>query len=442
MLWNLLGSYFTLVVFFALYAIGVIAILFFLRKQSGKSRLIFLILSLAALVLFFSQGDRFTYGRLILWGLPNYSHADILPQVVLPRSKNPVMLEKAASADLDDERLFIFKNKKLKIRRKDLDRFLAKNETRSLIIVKDGKIIYENYFNGMRRDEMARCFSITKSVLSILVGIAREDGHIKSVQDPVAFYIPTYQKPDFNNIRIEHLLTMTSGLYYRQHSSLNPFTEQVELYYTPDRIEFLKKATIERAPGTFWNYNDTAVNLLGRVLEKATAKKGYRYLSEKLWEPLGMEYEASWSVDHLNPQNRFAAYASGLNIVPRDLIKIGLLYMNKGKWHGKRIVSEEWVRRSTTLTKGDNPLLFGADPRWGPYWNSSYKYLWWIPREHGHDNVFVANGILGQYLYVSPNHGVVIVRTGNGWGDFGPWLELLGNLARIARGEKIITGTE
>lgn len=426
---------------FCLTVISVFITAFLITRHSSKKTktLTFSILILAAsfLIVF---GKNTMYGRLIRWGLPGVSQYKVMPYNTIPRSRNPVSLIHRGNAIFADPGKTVFRNNRYHIKMKNLESFLSENQTLALIVVKDGAIVMEKYANGMKPGDISKCFSITKPIVSILIGIALQEGHIKSLKDPVSAYVPELRGRKHANITIEHLLNMTSGIRFRKSEGLNPCTEDVWQYYTPNRYELIMNSELDEEPGTRWKYNDYGVHLLGLVLERATKKKVHEYLSEKIWNPLGMEHDARWTVD--SNDNNFANFASGLAAAPRDLLKIGLLFLKKGNWEGTQVVPADWIRKSTALACGDNPVLHTADPGWGPYWNCAYKYLWWIPRGEEYERAYAGNGMLGQYLYVSPKRNIVIIRMGQGWGEFGPWLHFLMNLSRVANGEEIINGPD
>ncbi|WP_140937740.1 serine hydrolase domain-containing protein [Sphingobacterium lumbrici] len=276
----------------------------------------------------------------------------------------------------------------------DFDTFLAEHESVAFMIIRNDSIKYENYFRGYDQSSVVPSFSMAKSVTSILIGCALEDGLIGSVDDPITKYIPELSKNGFNEVTIEHLLQMTSGLKFNE-GYYNPFGEIATFYYGINLRKVIKKLKLKDTPGNKFEYVSGNSQLLGLVLERALANKTVsQYLEEKIWRPLGMEYDTSWSLDRKKKglEKTFCC----LNAVARDYAKIGRLYLHEGNWNGKQIVPTNWVKVSTKI-----------DTTAGSSWH--YQYQWWLPTKNGD---FMAQGILGQYIYVNPDKNLVIVRLG------------------------------
>lgn len=286
-----------------------------------------------------------------------------------------------------------------------LDWVLEKNNTVAFLIIKNDTIQYERYFKGYDQESIIPSFSMAKSVTSILIGCAIDDGFIRSVDESITNYIPELKKNGFEKVTIKHLLQMTSALKFSE-SYINPFGQAASFYYGRNLKHEISKLKLKGTPGQKFEYVSGNTQLLGLVLERALKVKTVtQYFQEKLWTPLEMEYDASWSIDKKNEgtEKTFCC----INARARDFAKIGRLYLNKGNWNGKQIVSEKWVEASTTIDTADGGVNY-------------YKYQWWLPSTSGD---FMAEGILGQYVYVNPSQDVVIVRMGknNGrinWSDF------------------------
>lgn len=285
------------------------------------------------------------------------------------------------------------------------DKVLEDNNTVAFLIIKNDTIQYEKYFSGYSQESIIPSFSMAKSVTSILIGCAIDDGLIKSVNEPITNYLPEMQKNGFSNVTVKHLLQMTSGLDFNE-SYFNPFGEAASFYYGTDLKHEVSKLKLKRKPGEQFEYVSGNTQLLGEVLERALKGKTItQYFQEKLWTPLEMEYDGSWSLD--KEKNGTEKTFCCINARARDFAKIGRLYLNKGKWNGKQIVSEKWVQESTTIDTTQGGVTI-------------YKYQWWLPTTTGD---FMAEGILGQYIYVNPSQNLLIVRMGknNGkmnWQDF------------------------
>jgi CubicO group peptidase (beta-lactamase class C family) len=283
------------------------------------------------------------------------------------------------------------------------DSYLEKTKTVAFLIIRHDTIQYEKYFKGYDQESIVPSFSMAKSVTSILIGCAIDDGYIKSVDESVCNYISELKKNGFEKVTLKHILQMTSGIDFNE-SYVNPFGDAASFYYGLNLRKQIAKMKLKKEPGIEFEYVSGNTQLLGLVLERALKNKTItQYLQEKLWTPLGMEYDATWSID--SKKSGLEKTFCCLNARARDFAKIGRLYKNKGNWNGKQVVSQKWVEESTKtdLTEGSVPY---------------YQYQWWLPTP-GID--FMAEGILGQFIYVNPSKDLVIVRLGKKEGGADWW---------------------
>lgn len=284
-----------------------------------------------------------------------------------------------------------------------LDQYLEDNKTLAFLIIKNDSIQYEKYFKGYDQQSIVPSFSMAKSVTSILIGCAIDEGLIQSVEEPITNYIPELSKNGFDKVSIKHLLQMTSGIQFNE-SYINPFGDAASFYYGLNLRKLIRKMKLKTSPGKQFEYTSGNTQLLGLVLERALKDKSITgYLQEKIWTPLGMEYDASWSVD--KKKNSLEKTFCCLNARARDFAKIGRLYKNKGKWNGKQIVSQKWVEESTKLDTSEGSASY-------------YQYQWWLPVSN---EDFMAEGILGQFVYVNPAKDLIIVRLGKKEGKANWW---------------------
>lgn len=283
------------------------------------------------------------------------------------------------------------------------DKYLEDNNTVAFLIIKNDTIQYEKYFDSYAKESIVPSFSMAKSVTSILIGCAIDDGFIKSVNEPITNYIPELTKNGFNKVTIKHLLQMTSGIEFNE-SYVNPFGDAASFYYGLNLRKAIGKMKLKTEPGKQFEYVSGNTQLLGLVLERAIKGKTITaYLQEKIWTPLEMEYTASWSIDR--KKNGLEKTFCCLNARARDFAKIGRLYKNKGNWNGKQIVSQSWVEESTKLDTSEGSANF-------------YQYQWWLPTPN---QDFMAEGILGQFVYVHPTKNLIIVRLGKNEGKADWW---------------------
>ena len=313
--------------------------------------------------------------------------------------------------------------------KQSLDSSLASSLTAAFLVIRNDSIIYENYFNGFSRESLLPSFSVAKSVVATLVGMAINEGKISSTQDPVTRYLPDLKKTDplYENITLQHLLDMRSGLKWNE-GKYGLQDDAIKMAFRPNLLKYVKKVKVDKAPGGAFNYQSINTELLALVVESATGKKLAAYLGEKLWEPLGMEYEATWNVDNKKRQQEIAF--AGLNATARDYAKLGQLYLNGGKWKDRQVISREWVNevshpdsmrqgytnqwwQSLSYYKTEDSLAAVSFKNDHPFSTSVFKNgneyrVGYNPAPH-------ANGILNQYVYFFPARNVVIVRLGRYW---------------------------
>ena len=312
----------------------------------------------------------------------------------------------------------------------DLDAFLRDSDTTALLVIQDDRLLYEGYFNGYTRDSVQTSFSMAKSVTSLLIGIAIDEGRIASVDDPVRRYLPDLSET-LQPVTLRHLLRMDAGV----ESSLPklvgpidaPWGDDARIYYGTDLRSLAAGVKAVYPPGERFHYNNFDPPLLGLVLERTTGVSIPEYLSRKVWQPLGMEAPASWTVD--SDTNAFAKMESGINARAIDFAKLGRLMLRGGDWDGRRVVSEAWVRQSTRPPDDGVALSReGWMPQIAVAPDSYYAMMWWGVRRAGGDADFYANGKHGQIIYVCPSKHAVLVRHGAGnhamW-----WAEVLRNMA-------------
>jgi len=287
---------------------------------------------------------------------------------------------------------------------KNLDTFLVNTGTQAFLVIQNDALIYERYFMGYQRDSIVTSFSVAKSFDSALIGIAIQEGYIKNVNDPITDYIPelAQRDPRFKDIQIRDLLMMASGLRYNS-DRLGSFGDDNLTYGFDDlRHLALTETEIVEKPGKAFLYNNYNPLLLGMLIERATNRPVTTYLQEKIWTPLNMEFDGSWSLDA--EQNGFEKMESGINGRALDFAKFGRLYLNKGNWDGSQIVPADWVAVSTA----DNGLMKDAPVYYG--------YMWWGEKCNPNSQDYLAMGNFGQYIYVSPEKNLIIVRNAESYG--------------------------
>ena len=283
---------------------------------------------------------------------------------------------------------------------------LEELETTALVVVKDGIIISEDYYKGTNKDDLRISWSISKSFVSALTGLALESGEIESIDDPVTKYVPMLKGSAYDGVPLRHVLNMASGIefdedYLDPGSDINQMGTVLGLGGSLD--EFATEQTnIARPSGTAWQYCSIDTHVVSMVLRAATGKTLQEYFVEKLWSKIGASADAKYTTD--GKGNAFAL--GGLNMRTRDYALFGELIRNKGKQGDVQIIPADWIEQSTShsaparearaTTKTEDASVFG------------YGYQWWLPPRA--DGEFFAVGVYGQYIYINPKAGVVIAK--------------------------------
>ena len=323
----------------------------------------------------------------------NFSHMhESMFSVELNSNTEPVALQEAKSA--------IRKTYAWQGEQKQIEDYLSQTNTTSLLVLHDGKIVHEDYRLGTQKMDTRVSWSMAKSYLSALFGIAVEDGLI-DLSKTVTDYVPELKDSAYNNVPIMAVLNMASGVAFNEdyldfNSDINKMGRALGLGSSMDKFAGTLK-TQERMPGANRHYVSIDTHVLGMILRSATGKSIKELIETQLWSklaPVGKSY-------YLTDGYGNAFVLGGLNITTRDYAKFGELFRNKGVWNGEQVIPENWVSKSTQNNAPPPPDInkdtFG------------YGYQWWIPQDA--DEEFYAGGIYGQFIYVNPKQKVVIVKT-------------------------------
>jgi CubicO group peptidase (beta-lactamase class C family) len=323
---------------------------------------------------------------------------DMAPTSAMAASTKPFAFPVGKSIDLPNHYSF-------EGQQKSVEEFFTETDTTALLVLKEGQMVLERYALTGGPDVHWISWSVSKSFVSALVGIAVHEGHIRSVDDPISDYIPVPKGSAYHDVSIKNVLQMSSGARWNEDysdPSCDVFRLAAAMGGAMSLEEFVAGMATESPPGTVCRYNSGETQALGMLLAYATKRTLSDYMQEKLFEPLGMNAAGYWLVDKTGKEMAFA----GLNLIARDFIKIGELYRNDGVWNGKQVVPAAWVKASITadashLVPGkpwlsDHTLPFG------------YGYQWWLPA--GQDGEFTALGIYNQVVYADRSRGVVIYK--------------------------------
>jgi len=294
-----------------------------------------------------------------------------------------------------------------------LSHFLEKNQTVAFLIIRNDTVLFEDYYHNYHEADIIPSFSVSKAFVSALMGIAVDEGFIESADQPITDFVPELLEndPRFGLITLEHLLNMRSGIRFNEGYS-NPFADMAKYYYGTNLNRYVTKLKIERPPDEVYDYISVNTQLLGMAIEQSTGRSLAELLQEKIWQPLGMEYGASWSMD--SERNRQIKAFCCINGQATDFAKFGRLYLNHGSWEEQQVVPEQWVEKSMRIVNDSR------DSQGYPY-----TYQWRVKK----DGAIFAKGVLGQYIYVFPEKNIIIVRMGKK--DAGVfWADLLEQLCR------------
>jgi CubicO group peptidase (beta-lactamase class C family) len=292
-------------------------------------------------------------------------------------------------------------------RRYNSDEYIARQRVTGLLVMKDGQIVLERYQYDRNEAHRFQSQSMAKSVTALLVGIAIAEGHIKSVDDSAKEYVPELVGHPYGETSIRHLLQMSSGVKFSEDytgmddvailsrgsagnlgpgglSTVMPFKNHKRIY----------------KPGNKFAYASSETQVLGLVLRQATGKSLADYLSQKIWQPMGAESDASWIVDKSGQEAAYCCFGATL----RDFARLGMLLANDGVANGKQIVPKEWVREATQPTPDYPHLKPGVATS---YFGYGYQF-WVFP---GNNRRFALLGVRGQGIFVDPELKLVLVQT-------------------------------
>ncbi len=271
-------------------------------------------------------------------------------------------------------------------------------ETATFLVIYKDSVLAEHYFNGYDQTFTPNTFSSAKSIVSMSIGVLLKQGRI-ALEDPAAKYIPEIADRGYSDITIRHLLQMSSGIGFDEDYK-NPFGYQAKVYYGDNLRENTLAFEPSLKPGEEWSYAGGNTVLLSLIVESVSGKKISHFVSENIWQKIGAQSDAWWTLDAQDGIERSSCcfYAT-----TRDLARLGMLYKNGGSWNGEELVPEWFVQESIT------PVMI-PDKDGEPVMH--YGYQWWLGDFDGKP-FFQAQGMLGQYIIVVPGLDLVIVRTGH-----------------------------
>ena len=268
-------------------------------------------------------------------------------------------------------------------------------KTIAYVIIKNDSIWFENYYDGFGKDSKTNSFSMAKSYVSGLMQKAIEQGHIKRLDQPVGDFIPEFSKGKAAKMTVGDLSSMSSGTNWEE-AYYSPLSMTTRAYFDDNLDKVILGLKMDADPGQKYIYSSGDTQLLAMVIEKATGKKLYDYLSESFWKPLGSENSTLWQVDS-KANDLVKAYCC-IASNAKDFARYGKLFKDHGKWNGKQVLDSAFVAKSLTPRFTESP---------------EYGYGWWLLQDYKGKDFFMMRGHLGQYVIFQPEDNVMIVRLGH-----------------------------
>lgn len=342
------------------------------------------------------------------WQVVRYGHPDVDDYKVFVNDtieKGPVVyhLPKAQAAirRLDTLRLRHPQSKQSLL----LADYLNQTQTKAFLVIQDDSLVYEKYFDGYTKSTIHCTFSVSKSLISVLTGAAVGQFPELSLQKPITTYLPelTDQHPHFQKLTLEDLLAMKSGLSYSTFQRwTDVFCDNNLIYYTKNQKKYISKANFSTFPGTHRQYKSFDPILVAWAIENVTHQRTADFFTQAIWQTIGAEYDAYWSLDR---KNGLIKASSSFHCTAIDLAKIGLLYLHQGRQHqGRQIIPAAWIQQ----TVGPAHLSL-HQPVINKWWQPAQTYFWWFSTLEPRGDYY-ADGYKGQFLYINPSTKTVIVK--------------------------------
>ena len=371
-----------------------------MKKNIIRGLALIIIIGLIVGVMLKPNIDRFLMVSSLFTGAEQYDNfprsAELFPHSTMPAAASLQKFPQAARLQLPPS--FSHQGQTY-----ETQAFLETTDTAALLVLKNGEIIYENYWLTGGPNVNWLSMSVAKSFVSATLGIAVDEGFVKSIEQPITDYVPSLAGSAYDGVRIKDILQMSSGARWNEDYS-DPDSDVMrfaEIFALGGSLnEFTATLQRQRPPGTFNQYNSADTQALAMLISQATGRSLTDYMTEKLWLPMGPENDAYWMLDAEGVEMAFG----GLNATARDYAKLGELFRLKGRRGGRQIVPEAWVHASITpdaphLMAGNNP---NSDYPMG------YGLQWWVPE--GTEGEFSAIGVYNQFIFVNPTRDTVIVK--------------------------------
>jgi CubicO group peptidase (beta-lactamase class C family) len=275
-------------------------------------------------------------------------------------------------------------------------------ETTVFMVIQNDSILFEEYWHGYSSDSLSNSFSMSKSWVATLIGVAIKEGKIESVDQKVCEFLPEFCGENEKDLSIKQLMTMSSGLNWTE-DYYNPIGQTAEAYYGADLRDLVLNLKVVEESGKVFKYHSSCTQLLGFILEEATGKAISNYATEKLWKPMGAKHSALWSTDTKNGDEK--AFCC-INSNARDFARLGKLYLDYGNWNGVQLIDSAFVNDATSAAN-----LLDEDGQI----NINYGYQFWLAERQGLE-LFYARGLWGQYVICIPELDMIVIRLGRKYG--------------------------
>lgn len=362
--------------------------------------------------------------RVVVWREPTPQDLTRYPVRPLAASTQPVHFPTDPAGVQEVREAFVRIAPREAIAGEPMEAFLTRTGTECLIVLRGGRLLYERYFNGTRRDGALPSFSMAKSVLAMLIGDAIAGGRMPPIDTPAEAVLHSAPALRGSGIRLRDLLDMTSG-FAIDESWLPPvfrapWGDRKLMNFAPDLRAAADDVRLRYPPGSEFQYDDRNAILLGMAFEDTTGEQVTSALARVLWQPMGAEFAASWALD--SRRGDMEKMESGINARPIDVLKLGQLVLRRGVAEdGSRLLPADWVAAMTAPTP--------QRPGWRDGEDMFYGLLWWgLTRHDGPGDAF-AHGVFGQVLLVSPANDMVVLRMGRSDAGVASWPRLLRKLA-------------
>ena len=279
-------------------------------------------------------------------------------------------------------------------------------KTVAFMVIVNDSIHFEEYWHGYSHDTMSNSFSMSKSWVSTLIGVAITEGAIDDVDQKVSVYLPNFCEGRNAELSIKDLLTMSSGLNWTE-DYYNPIGQTAEAYYGNNLSDLILNLTVVATPGQVFKYHSSCTQLLTFIIEAATGETISKYASKKLWKPIGAKHSALWNTDvEGGDEKGFCC----INSNARDFARLGKLYIHQGNWNGTQLLDSNYIFEAISPAN----LLDEKGNK-----NTNYGYQFWLAERQGF-SVYYARGLFGQYVICIPEKDMIIVRLGRKFGAYLP----------------------